>query len=161
RLTSLYAALKGLTGQDDNYRQKSIKIAFHLFTERFEVATAATAKSIEWIDNIADMFSSPIDAQEDFIEGFEDDERELTRKQKRKLRRVFGKLDDLKKYQFEVVHIQKDVDKRLVADIFVRINSEGMNLKAYDYILTWLSVFWPEGRDQIEDFARLSRMTPE
>ena len=161
RLTSLYAAMKGLTVQDDNYRQKSIKIAFHPFTERFEVATAATAKSIEWIDNIADMFSSPIDAQEDFIEGFEDAGRELTREQKRELRRVFGKLDDLRKYQFEVVHIQKDVDKRLVADIFVRINSEGMNLKAYDYILTWLSVFWPEGRDQIEDFARLSRMTPE
>src|SRR5699024_11005518 len=63
--------------------------------------------------------------------------------------------------RFEVVHIQKDVDKRLVADVFVRINSEGMNLKAYDYILTWLSVFWPEGRDQIENFARESRMTPE
>lgn len=161
RLTSLYAAMKGLTVQDDNYRQKSITIAFHPFTERFEVATAATARSIEWINDVADMFSFPIDAQEDFIEGFEDAGRELDRDQKRRLRGVFGKLDDLRKYQFEVVHIQKDVDKRLVADIFVRINSEGMNLKAYDYILTWLSVFWPEGRDQIEHFARASRMTPE
>lgn len=161
RLTSLYAAMKGLTVQDDNYRQKSIKIAFHPFTERFEVATAATARSIEWINDVADMFSSPIDAQEDFIDGFEEAGRELDRDQKRRLRGVFGKLDDLRKYQFEVVHIQKDVDKRLVADIFVRINSEGMNLKAYDYILTWLSVFWPEGRDQIEHFARASRMTPE
>lgn len=161
RLTSLYAAMKGLTVQDDNYKQKSIRIAFHPFTERFEVATAATARSVEWIDNIADMFRSPIDAQEDFLEGLEEAGRELSREQKRELRAVFGRLDDLRKYQFEVVHIQKDVDKRLVADIFVRINSEGMNLKAYDYILTWLSVFWPEGRDQIEYFARASRMTPE
>ncbi|SJM63116.1 hypothetical protein CZ771_14210 [Actinomycetales bacterium JB111] len=53
------------------------------------------------------------------------------------------------------------MEKKLVADIFVRINSEGVNLKAYDYILTWLSVFWPEGRDRIEHFARSSRMTPE
>jgi hypothetical protein len=43
----------------------------------------------------------------------------------------------------------------------VRINSEGVNLKAYDYILTWLSVFWPQGREAIEDFARRSRVTPE
>ncbi|MCX8559272.1 hypothetical protein OS121_29960, partial [Mycolicibacterium mucogenicum] len=48
-----------------------------------------------------------------------------------------------------------------MADIFVRINSEGVSLKAYDYILTWLSVFWPDGRDTIEQFARNSRVSPE
>ncbi|GAB3595826.1 GmrSD restriction endonuclease domain-containing protein [Microbacterium tumbae] len=161
RLTSLYAAMKGLKVQDDTYGQKSIKIAFHPFTERFEVATVATERSTEWISDIADVFRSPFDAQDDFIEGLEGAGREITRDQKRELRIVFSRLVDLAKYQFEVVHIQKDVDKRLVADIFVRINSEGMNLKAYDYILTWLSVFWPDGRDQIEDFARSSRLTPE
>lgn len=161
RLTSLYAAMKGLAVQDDSYRQKSIKISFHPFTERFEVATAATARSVEWINDIAEVFRSPYDAQEDFLDGLEDAGRELTRDQKREHRAVFGRLDGLRQYRLEVVHIQKNVDKRLVADIFVRINSEGMNLKAYDYILTWLSVFWPEGRDQIESFARASRMTPE
>lgn len=161
RLTSLYAAMKGLSVQDDSYGQKSIKIAFHPVTERFEVATVANGRSPEWISDIAEVFKSPFDALEDFTDGLEASGREITRQQKRELQAVFSKLDDLKKYQFEVVHIQKDVDKRLVADIFVRINSEGMNLKAYDYILTWLSVFWPEGRDEIEDFARSSRMTPE
>ncbi|MGO1628482.1 MAG: GmrSD restriction endonuclease domain-containing protein [Microbacterium sp.] len=161
RLTSLYAAMKGLEVQDDNYRRKSIKISFHPNTERFEVATAATARSAEWIDDIATVFRAPYDAQEDFLDGLEAAGRELTRDDRRWIVEVFKKLESLKLYQFEVVHIQKDVDKRLVADVFVRINSEGMNLKAYDYILTWLSVFWPEGRDQIEDFARASRMTPE
>lgn len=161
RLTSLYAAMKGLEVQDDNYRRKSIRIAFHPYTERFEVATAATERSVEWIHDIAAVFRSPYDAQEDFLEGLEDAGRDLSRDDKRRLGEVFKRLEGLKQYQFEVVHIQKDVDKRLVADVFVRINSEGMNLKAYDYILTWLSVFWPEGRDQIENFARASRMTPE
>ncbi|RRR17069.1 hypothetical protein DS079_16430 [Brachybacterium paraconglomeratum] len=161
RLTSLYAAMKGLEVQDDNYRRKSIRIAFHPYTERFEVATAATERSVEWIHDIATVFRSPYDAQEDFLEGLEDAGRNLARDDKRRLGEVFKKLEGLKQYQFEVVHIQKDVDKRLVADVFVRINSEGMNLKAYDYILTWLSVFWPDGRDQIEQFARASRMTPE
>lgn len=161
RLTSLYAAMKGLSVQDENYRLKSITIAFHPFTERFEVATVATARSAEWINDISEVFSSPIDAQEDFLDRLEDAGRELTRENKKELRKVFSRLSDLGKYQFEVVHIQKDVEKRLVADIFVRINSEGVNLKAYDYILTWLSVFWPEGRDRIERFAQTSRMSPE
>lgn len=161
RLTSLYAAMKGLAVQDDSYRRKSITISFHPFTERFEVATAATSRSVEWITDIANVFRSPYDAQEDFLDGLVAAGRELTRDRKRSLGGVFRRLEGLRQYQFEVVHIQKDVDKRLVADIFVRINSEGVKLKAYDYILTWLSVFWPEGRDQIEDFARRSRMTPE
>ena len=72
-----------------------------------------------------------------------------------------AQLTGLLKYQFEIVHIQKDVTKATVADIFVRINSEGVSLKAYDYILTWLSVFWPEGREDIEEFARNSRVSPE
>lgn len=161
RLTSLYAAMKGLAVQDDNYHQKSIKIAFHPFTERFEVATAATARSAEWINDISAVFRAPYDTQEDFFDRLTDVGRELGRDEKRRLVAVFGALESLRQYRFEVVHIQKEVDKRLVADIFVRINSEGMNLKAYDYILTWLSVFWPEGREQIEEFARASRMSPE
>ncbi|PPF80904.1 hypothetical protein C5E07_03110 [Pseudoclavibacter sp. RFBJ3] len=161
RLTSLYAAMKGLAVQNDNYERKSIRISFHPFTERFEVATAATARSSEWIENIATVFDAPIDATDDYIEGLEAAGRELSREQTREIRRVFSKLGDLQKYQFDVVHIEKGVDKKLVADVFVRINSEGVNLKAYDYILTWLSVFWPEGREQIDEFARHSRMTPE
>lgn len=161
RLTSLYAAMKGLPVQNDNYQKKSIKISFHPFTERFEVATVATTRSPEWIDDIARVFDSPYEVQDAYFEALEEAGRDLEPTQKRQLRAVFGRLNDLQRYQFEVVHIQKDADKKLVADVFVRINSEGVKLKSYDYILTWLSVFWPEGRDQIERFARESRMTPD
>lgn len=161
RLTSLYAAIKGHRVQDESYQLKSIKISFHPDTERFEVATPATARSPEWIGDIATVFDSPYDAQEDYVEKLEDSGRDVSREDRRRISGVFGRLGDLNKYQFDVVHIQQDIDKRLVADIFVRINSEGVKLKAYDYILTWLSVFWPEGREQIEHFAHSSRLTPE
>ena len=100
-------------------------------------------RSPEWIHDVSTVFRSPYDAREDFLEGLEDAGRDLSKDQKRRVSEVFGRLDGLRQYQFEVVHIQKDVDKRLVADIFVRTDSEGVNLKSYDYILTWLSVFWP------------------
>ena len=42
----------------------------------------------------------------------------------------------------------------------MRINSEGVQLKQADFILTLLSVFWPEGRGELERFARESRTPP-
>lgn len=160
RLTSLYAAIKGQPVRDENYRNKSIAISFNPFTEKFEVRTPAFAKSAEWVEDISTCFESPIEALQTFLDRFEASGRELDREQRSKLGKVFVKLHVLQNYSFDVVHIQKEVEKRTVADVFVRINSEGVSLKAYDYILTWLSVFWPEGREQIEDFARNSRMTP-
>lgn len=41
-----------------------------------------------------------------------------------------------------------------VAEIFVRINSEGVQLNQADFILTLMSVHWEQGRRQLEDFAR-------
>ena len=47
-----------------------------------------------------------------------------------------------------------------MADIFVRINSEGVKLNQADFILTLLSVFWDEGRAALERFCRAARQAP-
>nr|VDG62502.1 Uncharacterized conserved protein [Streptococcus thermophilus]VDG64675.1 Uncharacterized conserved protein [Streptococcus thermophilus] len=161
RLTSLFAAIKGVEVQDENYRRRRITISFNPFTERFEVRSVAIAKSPEWIDDIAKVWHHDFDFDDDFIDPLEEAGREFDKEQKRHLRRVVQRLQAIESYSFDVVHIQDDVEKRLVADIFVRINSEGVSLKSYDYILTWLSVFWPKGRDKIEEFAHFSRITPQ
>lgn len=161
RLTSLFAAMKGVNVRDENYRNRRIRISFNPFTERFEVRTAAIAKSPEWIDDISKIWDADFDEDEDFFEPLEAAGREFPKAQRKKLKKTIQRLEGIENYTFDVVHIQADVEKRLVADIFVRINSEGVSLKAYDYILTWLSVFWPEGRDDIERFAQQSRITPQ
>ena len=161
RLTSLFAAMKGVNVRDENYRNRRIRISFNPFTERFEVRTAAIAKSPEWIDDISKIWDADFDEDEDFFEPLEAAGRELPKDQRKKLKKTIQRLEGIENYTFDVVHIQADVEKRLVADIFVRINSEGVSLKAYDYILTWLSVFWPEGREKIEKFAQRSRITPQ
>ena len=159
RLTSLYAVVKGKSVLDESYRAKSIKISFNPITEKFEVWTPAIANSSQWVESVSDIFESPIEARKRYLarlreSGAEDIDEDLIESN---LNRVAA----LNKYPFDVVHILEDVPKPVVADVFVRINSEGVSLKAYDYILTWLSVFWPEGREHIERFARLSRVTPE
>jgi len=161
RLTSLYAAIKGKPVFDENYRNREIKIGFNPFTEKFEVRTPAIARSAQWIEDISTVFDSSLKARKVFVKRYVESGGELTDDDEERLWEVFIRLHDLLKYQFEIVHIQKEVTKATVADIFVRINSEGVSLKAYDYILTWLSVFWPEGREEIEEFARNSRVSPD
>lgn len=160
RLTSLYAAIKGFPVRDVNYSEKQIRIAFNPFSEKFEVRTPPIAKSPEWIEDISTYFASPFKATKAFFKRYEASGGTLSDEEEEAIHDVFSKLSGLEKYQFNVVHLQSEADKRLVADVFVRINSEGVRLKAYDYILTWLSVFWPEGREQIEEFSRNSRMSP-
>lgn len=161
RLTSLYAATQGKTVRDEDYRVKSIAISFNPFTEKFEVRSPALAKSPQWIADISTVFQAPFKAKKAFLARLREADQDLSEDQDERIDEVFTRLADLAKYSFDVIHVQGDVEKRTVADIFVRINSEGVRLKASDYILTWLSVFWPEGRESIEEFARNSRVTPE
>ncbi|MCK0149543.1 hypothetical protein MWU54_05880 [Marivita sp. S6314] len=55
------------------------------------------------------------------------------------------------------MEIAASVDEEQVADIFVRIKSEGVKLNQADFILTLLSVFWEDGRRELEQFCRASR----
>ena len=128
RLTSLYAAMQGHPVRDDAYRQRTIMISFNPFSERFEVRTPALAKSVQWVEDISTCFAGPLRAAKAFIKRLEAAGQELTDDEDEQLTNVFIRLSELKNYQFDVVHIQKEADKRLVADIFVRITSEGVRL---------------------------------
>lgn len=65
---------------------------------------------------------------------------------------------DLQKYPFTALEIAQSVEEEQVADIFVRINSEGVKLNQADFILTLLSVFWEKGRTDLEKFCRAARV---
>ena len=67
------------------------------------------------------------------------------------------RLFDLRKYPFTALEIAASVDEEQVADIFVRINSKGVPLNQADFILTLLSVFWEDGRRDLETFCHAAR----
>jgi hypothetical protein len=71
------------------------------------------------------------------------------------------KLYNLKNYPFNALEVVPNLTEEQVADIFTRINSKGTVLKQADFILTLLSVFWEKGREQIDDFCKLSKKVPE
>lgn len=162
RLTSLYAVFRGREVLDADYRNRQIEIAFRPRDGKFDVADAAIRRDLEWIANISDMWSSGKSSRRlvnDFINQLAT-KSELTEEEEELIAHNLDRLFDLQKYPFTALEIAPTVDEEQVADIFVRINSEGVSLNQADFILTLLSVFWDEGRAELERFCRISRHAP-
>ena len=162
RLTSLYAVFRGKKVLDDDYRERLIEIAFRPREGRFEVADAATRRDPEWIPNISDLWASGKSSYQ-MVKGFLSGLQEkvaLSDEEEEQISHNLDRLFDLLKYPFTALEIASTVDEEQVADIFVRINSEGVKLNQADFILTLLSVFWDKGRADLEDFCRSSRQPP-
>lgn len=162
RLTSLFAVFRGRRVLDDDYKERQIEVAFRPRDGKFEVADAAIRRDPEWIANISNIWASGKPSYQ-MVKGFlkqleakgplSDEDEEL-------ISHNLDRLFDLQKYPFTALEIASSVDEEQVADIFVRINSEGVRLNQADFILTLMSVFWDEGRMALEIFCRQSRQAP-
>lgn len=159
RLTSLYAVMQGKPVLDKNFEKKHIRIAFHPLKQEFAVTTAAHERSYEWISDISVLFSgkSSYSLIGEYIEKLSK-EKELNEEEKSRISENIDQLIQLKKYPFSAIEISHETDEEDVADIFVRVNSKGQNLKQADFILTLISVFWEEGREELERFCREARI---
>jgi hypothetical protein len=160
RLTSLYSVFRGRKVLDDDYKSRQIEIAFRPRDGKFEVADAAVRRDPEWIPNISDLWSSGKSSYQ-MVKGFLESlskKTALTDQDEETISHNLDRLFDLQKYPFTALEIAPSVDEEQVADIFVRINSEGVKLNQADFILTLLSVFWDTGRHDLERFCRSARV---
>lgn len=163
RLTSLYAVFRGKKVLDEDYRERQIEVAFRPRDGKFEVADAAIRRDPDWIANISDLWSSgrsSFQMVKDFLKQIEA-KGALSPDEEEQIAHNLDRLFDLQKYPFTALEIASTVEEEQVADIFVRINSEGVRLNQADFILTLMSVFWDEGRAALETFCRLSRKAPD
>lgn len=162
RLTSLYAVFRGKPVLDADYRARRIEIAFCPRTGTFDVADAAIRRDPEWISDISDLWASgnsSFKIVKGFLKGLSA-RTALTEDEEEQISHNLDRLFDLQKYPFTALEIASAVDEEQVADIFVRINSEGVKLNQADFLLTLLSVFWDAGRAELETFCRRSRQPP-
>lgn len=162
RLTSLFAVFRGQKVLDDDYKERTIEISFRPRDGKFEVADAATRNDPEWISNISELWSSGKSSRKminDFIDKLKA-RTPLTEEEEETISHNLDRLFDVQKYPFTALEIAANVNEEQVADIFVRINSEGVKLNQADFILTLLSVFWDEGRHELERFCRQARRAP-
>lgn len=160
RLTSLYAVIKGAEVLRANFKKERIEIAFNPLSERFDVADAAIRKDRSYVTNISKLWEPGFDTT-DFREEFIDhlsEIRELSKEDRRKIEKSLNKLRDLTSYSFTALTLNASVDEQTIAEVFVRINGKGKPLNQADFIMTLMSVFWEEGRVELEAFSHKAAM---
>lgn len=159
RLTSLYSVIKNRPVVDDEYQQSHLAIAFRPRDQRFAVPDAAINRDPEYISDISQLWSGPKSRhrfQSEFIERLRAS-RDLSHEEEDRIVEAIDRLYDLRDYPFTALELASSATEEEVADIFVRINSEGVELKQADFILTLLSVHWDAGRRELERFCRAAR----
>ena len=159
RLTSLFAVVKGHEVIRSNYQATNIVIAFNPLEEKFEIPDASIKRNPRFFQNISDMWRDDADVFE-IAEGYIDRLKlsvALSDQEVKKIRKSFSNLTNLVSYPFSALELSAEIDEEQVADVFVRINSQGKKLNQADFILTLMSVFWENGRKDLEHFCKTCR----
>lgn len=156
RLTSLYAVQTGAPILTGKYVEETIRIAFNPSEERFAVTDAAIERDPEYIADITTLWQQGYKARvREFLTGLKESSgHELTTEMEDQLEERIDRVRELREFSFHVIELSAEADEEEVAEIFVRINSEGVKLNQADFILTLMSVHWEKGRRQLEAFAR-------
>jgi len=83
--------------------------------------------------------------------------RDLNQGERKRIADSLGRLEQLLTYMFTAIELPAELDVEQVSEVFVRVNSQGTKLNQADFLPTLLSVYWDEGRKQLEDFSRRSQ----
>ena len=154
RLTALYAVITGSEIIDKDYKQKQIKISYNPFEEVFEVQNVSIENDPLWISNITDIFKGNLFS---FVNGFINNLKEKRPDFEFDEGRVQDNISSLKtletSYQISAIELASSLDPEEVSEIFVRINTAGKSLNQSDFIFTLMSLYWPEGKDNFENFS--------
>ena len=160
RLTSLYAVMRAKEIVREDYSKSRIRIAFKPSEERFEVTDAAIEQDPEFLPDVSEVYNVGLfSLVSKFFARLEEHRGEaLDEGEKNVLAERINRLQDLDKFPFQAIELDQSVDEEQVADVFVRINSEGVKLGTTDFILTLMSVFRDEERLKLEEFCRAAKL---
>ncbi len=162
RLTSLYAVMTASEVIRSDFSRERIRIAFDPLAERFEVANAATAQDRAFISDISEMWkpgANVFKVAGDYLAEL-GAVRTLTPDETNRIQTAIGRLLNLSAHPFDALVLTAEATVDTVAEVFVRINGQGAKLSQADFILTLMSVFWEEGRKELEAFARAAAGPP-
>lgn len=155
RLTSLYSVIRGIEIVRKDFTREKLRIAFNPLQETFEVTDAAIEKDKTFLPDISVLWRDDynlISCYEDYLQSLQQ-ARDVTQEDKKQIVKAITKLHSLKSFPLTALELSKDISEEKVAEVFVRINSKGTPLNQADFILTLMSVFWDDGRSQLEKFS--------
>lgn len=141
RLTSLYAVIRREAVLRENFEHEHIRIAFRPQTGLFAVPDATTERDPEYILDISEVFNRPTHKTISEYLGRLSAAREVSEAEEDKIADAIGRPAALTNFPFIALELSQQSSEEQVADVFVRINSEGKKLNQSDFILTLMSVF--------------------
>ena len=136
RVTALSAAILGNEILNSEYKKKRIKISFNIKTEEFAVATPIIEKSNEWISDIS-VFLKPGNVD---IFTFCTEYAQISGLNPNEVNKRINKLNEILSCQIGRIELSSQIDIDIVTEIFVRINSKGVELSQADFALSKISV---------------------
>lgn len=159
RITALTAAVIGQRVLNDEYKEVTIRIAFHPFEAEgkgnFEVLNKAIENNSEWINDI-----SPILTGEQSISAARRAYMLLNPNADEDA--VEAKLESLKRIstqQIGIIELDSALDIDIVTEIFIRINQKGVKLSNADFVMSKIASDEAHGgnkmRRMIDYFCRL------
>ncbi len=160
RLTSLYAVIKAQEIIRENYERAQIVIAFNPLEEKFEIPDASIKRNPRYFQNISQLWQADVNIFKlinDFVSQLKKSV-EITSEEEEHIQNALMQLKGLENYPFSALELSPNISEEQVADVFVRINSQGKTLNQADFILTLMSVFWEEGRRDLEEFCKQCRL---
>lgn len=160
RLTSLYAVIKAQEIIRENYERAQIVIAFNPLEEKFEIPDASIKRNPRYFQNISQLWQADVNIFKlinDFVSQLKKSV-EITPEEEEHIQNALMQLKGLENYPFSALELSPHISEEQVADVFVRINSQGKTLNQADFILTLMSVFWEEGRRDLEEFCKQCRL---
>lgn len=135
RLTALSAALKGHEIFDKSYKRKRIIISFNPIEEKFDVANAAIKKSSSWIYDISKLFVNDFSSW-NFVREYCEENPSVDPDE---LNNIINNITGIKNNLIGIIELSHEMEIEDVTDIFIRINSTGVELSQADFAMSKIS----------------------
>ena len=136
RVTALMASLLGREVLTKDYETVRIRIAFHPQEERFEVSNPAICKDVLWVADVAEVFA-PDASLTELTDSYTEKNPSADRK---RVSLVLEKLRKIINNHVGVIELADDLDIETVTEIFIRVNSAGMELSQADFAMSKIAV---------------------
>jgi len=132
RVTALTAAILGQQVINKDYKRVRIQIAFNPVEEKFEVLNPAIEKDKKWLNDISPIITNEVRLSKvirDYCEqNPETNEGEIED--------VLENLKSITKKQIGLIELAGNLDIEMVTEIFIRINSQGVELSQADFVMS-------------------------
>lgn len=132
RIKALLASVLGQEVVNQGYKQTRITIAFHPGDQRFEVANPVIRRDQGWISDIAKVFA-PDARMRQLVDEYCKANRDVDQYQ---IDERMNRLQGIRNNSLGLIELNTDLDVETVAEIFVRINSQGVSLNAADFAMS-------------------------